>query len=217
MADCRACIGVDDVEFSIATVPIGVRETCNIVGITAPASAGETDRLLLRVAANQAALAFQARLPDAQKRVASGLDEHVVQRTAELAQANEALRRDSGPRGRFATLSLLGGSVIGGIPPPLRHGRPREGGNRQPPDCRIHWLRTGRDGIQTTNATGLGIGLSISRSIAEHHKSTSGRAQIPARELASHLPSLTSRTNPQQLKTLHTQNAATQSHLEGRR
>ncbi len=54
---------------------------------------GQTERLVLSVAANQAAIGFQeARLLGEQKRVARELDERVEQRTKELAVANDELR-----------------------------------------------------------------------------------------------------------------------------
>src|SRR5580658_8661651 len=54
----------------------------------------QTERLILSVAANQASIGLQgARLLSEQKHVASELDRRVVQRTAELAAANEELRR----------------------------------------------------------------------------------------------------------------------------
>lgn len=54
---------------------------------------GQTERLLLSVAANQAAIGLEeARLLENQKRVASDLDRRVAQRTAELAAANDELR-----------------------------------------------------------------------------------------------------------------------------
>jgi PAS domain S-box-containing protein len=53
---------------------------------------GQTESLLLSVAANQLVIGLQeARLLSEQRRVASELDRRVAQRTAELAQANEAL------------------------------------------------------------------------------------------------------------------------------
>jgi PAS domain-containing protein len=56
---------------------------------------GETERLLLSVAANQAAIGLQeARLLSEQKRVATELDRRVEQRTRELAAANEELNRE---------------------------------------------------------------------------------------------------------------------------
>jgi len=52
----------------------------------------QTELLLLSMAANEAGIALQeARLRSEQKHVASELDRRVAQRTAELAQANEAL------------------------------------------------------------------------------------------------------------------------------
>jgi PAS domain S-box-containing protein len=53
----------------------------------------ESERLLLNVAANQAAVGLQgAWLLSEQKRVATELDQRIAQRTAELAAANEKLR-----------------------------------------------------------------------------------------------------------------------------
>jgi PAS domain S-box-containing protein len=53
----------------------------------------QTERLILSVAANQAAIGLQgARLLSEQKRVAGELDTRVAQRTAELAAANEDLK-----------------------------------------------------------------------------------------------------------------------------
>ncbi len=89
--------------FSIATVPVGLQAAIGVIvaGSRRPGFAGESDRLLLSVAANQAALALQeARLLDDQRRLAADLDRRVAQRTAELAQANEALRREVAERRR---------------------------------------------------------------------------------------------------------------------
>ena len=56
---------------------------------------GQTERLVLSVAANQAAIGLQeARLLSEQKRVADKLDQRVEQRTRELAAANEELRKE---------------------------------------------------------------------------------------------------------------------------
>jgi PAS domain S-box-containing protein len=61
----------------------------------------QTERLLLSVAANQAAIALQeARLLSEQKRVANVLDQRVAQRTRELATANEELRKEIAERKR---------------------------------------------------------------------------------------------------------------------
>ncbi len=59
----------------------------------------KTERLILSVAANQASIVLQgARLLSGQKRVASELDRRVAQRTAELAAANEELRKEIADR-----------------------------------------------------------------------------------------------------------------------
>jgi len=56
----------------------------------------QTERLVLSVAANQAAIGLQqARLLSEQRRVADELDRRVAQRTGELAAANEALRKEA--------------------------------------------------------------------------------------------------------------------------
>jgi formate hydrogenlyase transcriptional activator len=61
----------------------------------------ETERLLLSVAANQAAIGLQeARLLSEQKRVARELDQRVAQRTRELAAANEELKTEITERRR---------------------------------------------------------------------------------------------------------------------
>lgn len=55
----------------------------------------ETERLVLNIAANQAVVSLQqARLLGEQKRVAGELDNWVARRTAELAAANEELRKE---------------------------------------------------------------------------------------------------------------------------
>jgi PAS domain S-box-containing protein len=59
----------------------------------------QTEELILSVAANQASIGLQeARLRSEQKRVASELDLRVAQRTAELASANEELRKEVADR-----------------------------------------------------------------------------------------------------------------------
>lgn len=60
---------------------------------------GRTEKLLLSVAANQAAIGLQeARLLDQQKSIANELDQRVTQRTAELATANQELKRELADR-----------------------------------------------------------------------------------------------------------------------
>jgi PAS domain S-box-containing protein len=59
----------------------------------------ETERLVLNIAANQAAIGLQeSSLLSAQRRVASDLDQRVAQRTAELAATNEELRKEIAER-----------------------------------------------------------------------------------------------------------------------
>ena len=97
----RVSVGAGD--FFVATAPMGLQAAVGVIvaGSRRPGFAGETERLLLSVAANQAALALQeARLLDDQKRLAAELDQRVAQRTAELAQANEALQREVAERRR---------------------------------------------------------------------------------------------------------------------
>jgi PAS domain S-box-containing protein len=61
----------------------------------------QTERLILDGAANQTAIALlQARLLSEQRRVAADLDEHVAQRTTELAAANDELKKEIAERQR---------------------------------------------------------------------------------------------------------------------
>lgn len=77
---------------------------------------GQTEQLLLRVAANQAVLSLhEARLLGEQKRLANELDQRVVQRTAELAaamhdwkQAQEALRNTQAEMATMAHVMTVG-------------------------------------------------------------------------------------------------------------
>jgi len=62
---------------------------------------GQTERLLLSVAANQATIGLQeARLLSEQKRIAKELDQSVAHRTSELAAANEELKKEVAERRR---------------------------------------------------------------------------------------------------------------------
>ena len=106
-------IGTGAGAVSIATVQLGLQGEIGtiVAGSRRPGFAGDTERLLLSVAANQAALALQeARLRDDQKRHAADLDRRVAQRTAELAQANAALQD------ALLKAEQVWGSVIDGIP-----------------------------------------------------------------------------------------------------
>ena len=95
----RSPIGNGDM--SIVPVPLGLqREIGVIVAGTARADfPGQTERLILNVAANHAAIGLQeARRLSEQKQVARELDRRVAQRTAELAAANKALKKEIAER-----------------------------------------------------------------------------------------------------------------------
>jgi len=90
---------IGDTDLSIVPLALGLQGEVGLV--VAGSERGdfprETERLLLGVAANQAAIALQeARLLNEQKRLANELDRQVAQRTAELAAANEGLRLQVG-------------------------------------------------------------------------------------------------------------------------
>src|SRR5579864_7852545 len=94
---------IGDEEVSVASWPLGVqRETGVIVaGSRRTDFPRDTEALLLGIAANQAVIGLQqARLLTEQKRVADELDQNVAQRTAELAAANEGLRKEVAERRR---------------------------------------------------------------------------------------------------------------------
>jgi PAS domain S-box-containing protein len=92
---------IGDGDISIAPLRLGLHGE---VGLVAAGSQRadfptQTERLLLSVAANQAAIGLQeARLLSEQKRVANELDQRVAQRTAELATANGGLEKEIAER-----------------------------------------------------------------------------------------------------------------------
>jgi signal transduction histidine kinase len=90
-------------DVSLVSWPLGVQREIGVI-VAASGRADfprDTEGLLLRIAANQALIGLQqARLLTEQKRVADELDERVAQRTAELAAANEVLRKEVSERGR---------------------------------------------------------------------------------------------------------------------
>src|SRR5713101_5307583 len=97
----RSHIGGEEV--SLVSWPLGVqREIGTIVAGSGRADCPrDTEALLLGIAANQALTGLQqARLLTEQKRVADELDQRVAQRTAELAAANEVLRKEVAERRR---------------------------------------------------------------------------------------------------------------------
>jgi len=88
-------------DVSIVPLPLGLQGEFGVITAAAERTdfPRQTEALLLSVAANQASIGLQeARLLSHQKRVASELDQRVVQRTAELATANEELKKELAER-----------------------------------------------------------------------------------------------------------------------
>ncbi|MGA9964299.1 MAG: PAS domain S-box protein [Terriglobales bacterium] len=95
----RNLMGEGDV--SIVPLPLGLHGELGVIVAAAERTdfPRQTEALLLSVAANQASIGLQqARLLSHQKRVARELDQRVVQRTAELATANEELKKELAER-----------------------------------------------------------------------------------------------------------------------
>src|SRR5690348_8938278 len=94
---------MDGRSISIAPVRLGVHGEIGVI-VTGSHRADfptRTDRLLLSVAANQAAIGLQeARLLSDQKRVARDLEKRVAERTRELARANDELTKENSERRR---------------------------------------------------------------------------------------------------------------------
>jgi signal transduction histidine kinase len=92
-----ARVSIGNADFCVASARLGAQGEIGIV-VAACERLGfpeQAERLLLDVAANQAAMGLQqARLLSAQRRVARELDQRVAQRTTELAKANEELRKE---------------------------------------------------------------------------------------------------------------------------
>lgn len=97
----RAVVGTT--HLSVASARLGLQGDIGtiVVGSERIDFPGESERLILDVAANQAAIGLQqARLLTEQRRVAAELDRHVAQRTRELAAANDELRKENAERRR---------------------------------------------------------------------------------------------------------------------
>ena len=97
----RNRIGDDDI--SILPLRLGLQGEIGFIvaGSQRLDFPGQTERLLLSVAANQATIGLQeARLLSEQKRIAKELDQRVAQRTSELAAANEELKKEVADRRR---------------------------------------------------------------------------------------------------------------------
>src|SRR3984957_12683071 len=94
---------IGDEEVSLVSCPLGVQREIGVIvaGSRRADFPRDTEALLLGIAANQAVIGLQqARLLSEQKRVADDLDQSVAQRTAELAAANEVLRKEVAERRR---------------------------------------------------------------------------------------------------------------------
>jgi PAS domain S-box-containing protein len=94
---------IEDEEVSLVSWPLGVQREIGVIvaGSRRADFPRDTEALLLSIAANQALTGLQqARLLSEQKRVADELDHRVAQRTAELAAANEVLRKEVAERRR---------------------------------------------------------------------------------------------------------------------
>src|SRR5580693_8166570 len=88
-------------EVSIVPLPLGLQGELGVIVAAAERTdfPRQTEALLLSVAANQASIGLQeARLLSHQKRVANELDQRVIQRTADLATANEELKKELAER-----------------------------------------------------------------------------------------------------------------------
>jgi len=117
----RSHIGEEEV--SLVSWPLGVQREIGVIvaGSRRTDFPRDTEALLLGIAANQALTGLQqARLLSEQKRVADDLDQSVAQRTAELAAANEVLRKEVAERRRaeqaLATSEHNLRLIVDGIP-----------------------------------------------------------------------------------------------------
>ena len=94
---------IDGTEMSIVAMPLGLQGEIGalMAGSERADFPRETERLVLGVAANQAAIGLrEARLLSDQKRLATELDQRVARRTAELTAANQGLRNEVAERRR---------------------------------------------------------------------------------------------------------------------
>jgi signal transduction histidine kinase len=97
---------IGDEDLSIAAVPLGFHGRLGLIvtGAQRMDFPEQKERLLLTVAANQASIALrEAQVLCEQRGLAEELDRRVAQRTLELAQANEDLRREIVERARAKT------------------------------------------------------------------------------------------------------------------
>jgi PAS domain S-box-containing protein len=90
-------------EVSIALLPLGLQDEVGVLvaGSKRADFPTETERLLLQVAANQAAIGLEeARLRSEQRRMSEELDQRVIERTRQLTVVNEELRQENIERKR---------------------------------------------------------------------------------------------------------------------
>jgi signal transduction histidine kinase len=99
--DDQSCLPVrdrlGDEEVSMFPVPLGIHGEMGMIvaGSERPDFPGQTESLLLSVAANQATIGLHdARLLTAQRLISTELDRRVAERTTELAAKNEELKRE---------------------------------------------------------------------------------------------------------------------------
>ncbi len=88
-------------DISISFVPLGLQGEIGmlVAGSERADFPMETDKLVLRIAANQASIGLQeARLLGEQKRIANELEQRVAERTAGFAAANEELKNEIADR-----------------------------------------------------------------------------------------------------------------------
>ncbi len=93
---------IGDEDLSIVPLRLGLQGEIGVLvaGSGRPDFPGQTEKLLLSVAANQASIGLQeARLLSQQKRLTNELDQRVAQRTVELGKANQELRKEIADRG----------------------------------------------------------------------------------------------------------------------
>jgi signal transduction histidine kinase len=97
---------IGDEDLSIAALPLGFHGRLGIIvtGAQRVDFPEQKERLLLTVAANQASIGLrEAQILGDQRGLSNELDRRVTQRTLELAQANEDLRREIAERARART------------------------------------------------------------------------------------------------------------------
>ena len=100
---------IGDGDISIVPLPLGLHGEIGVIvaGSQRPDFPEQTERLLLSVAANQAAIGLQeARLLSEQKRLANELDRRVAQRTKELADSQRRAATPGWPAAAYSCSGL---------------------------------------------------------------------------------------------------------------